>query len=334
MQCLSSPTRQDIDKAHAQLNWLDIGIPSIRNLRRITGKRIIFWWLLAISSLPLHLIYNSAVFDTLVFEEYTVYVVAKEFESGAPYDIDSIPYYGMSGAYPFNVPVGSAWVLDIKSRLDTLRELSSNNALKKLSGEKCIRQYGTGFSPKYKDLLAVSATSNITNSLLYFDMGNGPPRPRQDISSWYCSFAYDSEDCDFEKAAKSAHDWKIPGIGFPNAMLHDYPIDYCLCREKTNDRCMLQFSLPFMLIVIVCNMVKTICLSSTVMQESHPLVTLGDAIASFLNKPDAATKNICLADKSFFQKGGWQEKTITWKSERRRWFQAASKRRWLVCNVL
>ena len=36
MQCLSAPTREEIDIAHAQGTWLDIGILSIRNLRRIS----------------------------------------------------------------------------------------------------------------------------------------------------------------------------------------------------------------------------------------------------------------------------------------------------------
>lgn len=32
MQCGSAPTRKDVDKAHLQHRWLDIGVPSIRNL--------------------------------------------------------------------------------------------------------------------------------------------------------------------------------------------------------------------------------------------------------------------------------------------------------------
>lgn len=32
MQCLSSPTRQEIDKAHSQGIWLDIGVPSLREM--------------------------------------------------------------------------------------------------------------------------------------------------------------------------------------------------------------------------------------------------------------------------------------------------------------
>lgn len=56
MQCLSAPTREEVDKAHAQGKWMDIGILSPRNLRRISGKRTLLWVLLAVSSLPLHLL--------------------------------------------------------------------------------------------------------------------------------------------------------------------------------------------------------------------------------------------------------------------------------------
>ena len=56
MQCLSSPTRQEIDKAHAQSSWLDIGTQSMRNLRWIGRRRQVLWGLLAFSSLPLHLL--------------------------------------------------------------------------------------------------------------------------------------------------------------------------------------------------------------------------------------------------------------------------------------
>ena len=55
MQCLCSPTRQEVDKAHAQKMWLDVGIQSIRNLRRIEKRRMILWICLAATSIPLHI---------------------------------------------------------------------------------------------------------------------------------------------------------------------------------------------------------------------------------------------------------------------------------------
>lgn len=56
MQVLSSPTRDDIDRAHAAGKWLDVGILSTRNLWRIPRKRTLIWLLLVSSSVPLHLL--------------------------------------------------------------------------------------------------------------------------------------------------------------------------------------------------------------------------------------------------------------------------------------
>jgi hypothetical protein len=56
MQCLSAPTRKEVDKAHAQGKWLDIGIPSLRNVRHLSRQRIALWILFGITSLPLHLL--------------------------------------------------------------------------------------------------------------------------------------------------------------------------------------------------------------------------------------------------------------------------------------
>lgn len=55
MQCLSSPTRKDVDTAHAKGNWLDIGVPSIRNLLSIPTYKLVLWLVLGFSSVPLHL---------------------------------------------------------------------------------------------------------------------------------------------------------------------------------------------------------------------------------------------------------------------------------------
>jgi hypothetical protein len=56
MQCLSAPTRQEVDAAHAKRRWLDIGVLSLRNLAWIERKRLLCWVLLVASSLPLHLL--------------------------------------------------------------------------------------------------------------------------------------------------------------------------------------------------------------------------------------------------------------------------------------
>lgn len=53
LQLLVAPTRKEVDAAHAKGTWLDIGIPSLRNLRGITRSRAILWSLLAVTSIPI-----------------------------------------------------------------------------------------------------------------------------------------------------------------------------------------------------------------------------------------------------------------------------------------
>lgn len=54
MQCLTSPTREEVDKAHARKRLLQIGIPSVRNLRAMSRGRVFLWLGLGLSALPLH----------------------------------------------------------------------------------------------------------------------------------------------------------------------------------------------------------------------------------------------------------------------------------------
>ena len=54
MQLLVAPTRKELDVAHSNKLFLDIGVPSFTNLRHISWKRAILWLLLTGTSLPLH----------------------------------------------------------------------------------------------------------------------------------------------------------------------------------------------------------------------------------------------------------------------------------------
>ena len=55
-QCLAAPTRSEIDVAHARRRWMDIGVPSVRNLLRIKAERRYLWIAIGITSIPLHLL--------------------------------------------------------------------------------------------------------------------------------------------------------------------------------------------------------------------------------------------------------------------------------------
>lgn len=55
-QCLTSPTRTEVDRAHSRKAWLHIGIPNMKNLLWISWRRKPLVILLVISAWPLHLL--------------------------------------------------------------------------------------------------------------------------------------------------------------------------------------------------------------------------------------------------------------------------------------
>lgn len=66
MQSLAAPTRAEVNKAHATGEHVDIGLLSYRNVvHGISAWRSLGIGILALSSLPIHLLYNSAIFKTI-----------------------------------------------------------------------------------------------------------------------------------------------------------------------------------------------------------------------------------------------------------------------------
>lgn len=56
MQGTTAPTRDEVDTAHKNAKWLEIGTQSWRNLSYISRRHAIIWTVLALTSLPLHLV--------------------------------------------------------------------------------------------------------------------------------------------------------------------------------------------------------------------------------------------------------------------------------------
>ena len=321
MQCLSSPTRREIDKAHGKGVWLDIGVPSIRNLRHLSTARVTLWWLLAISSIPLHLLYNSAIFSTSCSNQYSLFLVSSEFLNGAPFFI------------PYEEPYDNAF--------EVLEGYQKNQtSLERLDFKTCVEVYTAPIIPSHSDVLLVSNYSSfLSNSLLDYEYArqggiyddhnfsgsfqDDPFLPLDGISiSSYFNLFKCSEvsTCHLRFANLSdPHNW----------------LEYCL-SVPAEEHCKLQFSLAIMIVVIVCNLIKTFCMGTIAWkQDPEPLVTLGDAIASFMDRPDVTTEGNCIAGKARFEKSkSWDSLPRRWDSKSLRLFRAASSRRWYVCNIL
>ena len=97
------------------------------------------------------------------------------------------------------------------------------------------------------------------------------------------------------------------------------------CRaEKVHERCTLNFNLSIALIIIGCNLIKVISMFLTCWHHKTPaLITIGDAIDSFLARPDETTTGLSLfSAASMYLHWEWQdggfETSLQWRQLKQR----------------
>jgi hypothetical protein len=106
----------------------------------------------------------------------------------------------------------------------------------------------------------------------------------------------------------------------------------CL-SEILPEKCQVQFSQTILYIVIVCNVIKVAIMVFILWQlNDETIVTIGDAIKSFLQRPDPTTQDCCLMSKDSVSKI-WisQESRHGQKFKPKKrvpWYSAVSGRRW------
>jgi hypothetical protein len=116
-----------------------------------------------------------------------------------------------------------------------------------------------------------------------------------------------------------------------------YKIDYCLSYKVPDiDECQLDFFLNIMLIVVVCNLTKVICMAFSISAlDDSPLVLVGDAMASFLERRDNFTENHCLMEATDVGSGG--ETGQIWVPKSHFWLRSPTKAsllRWIAGCVI
>ncbi|KAK8094977.1 hypothetical protein PG997_001662 [Apiospora hydei] len=86
MQILNAPSRHEIERAHRTLSSMEIGIPSLKNLSFLSNFKRCFWAMLLISSLPIHVFFNSSIYETaFAGSSWQLTIAAESFAQGSPF---------------------------------------------------------------------------------------------------------------------------------------------------------------------------------------------------------------------------------------------------------
>lgn len=286
MQILCAPTRKEIDEAHAKNRWLDIGVPSMRNLKTVAARKVVIWWLLGLSSIPLHLMYNSVFFSTIAANEYDVVFAYESFIEGGPQGLYSKAQF--------------ANIEDIQAQAKTWDRLEPI---------ACINSYATEFLSTRRNLVAVvqpktspdgtplrsmSRNGSVERVISHtFRFDNQKPGTF-DFYNWICQAPDGNTRYGLDASEMSSSypcSLKLSKIRTHSDRWHSngWDIKYCL-SEPVKGECSLNFSLSIVVIVIICNFGKSLLMFLVAFGiRDNPLITIGDAVDSFLNSNDPTT---------------------------------------------
>lgn len=310
MTASMSPSRAEILQAHSQRKWLSVGLLSFRNIPYVSWKKSLVCALLALTSLPVHLVYNSVIFPSLSTNNYYAMVVTEKFLSGAPFNINAT--FLENEGYSYQV-------------IGVFDNMQNNaHGYEQLDNENCIKAYGQKLVSDRQNLVLVSSANHLTNSILVWfstETSGGYSDPK----SWICSIDPNSIDvvCDTSTVLKDPNAWT----------LFNYPILYCL-SERSEGSCSVKFSSLLALVVIVCNVLK-LATEVYILFSGHlddVATGVGDAMASFLVDPDPNTRNMCLIDNKTadgaLKVPSLQHPPRQYAPVRRRWGGAVTRKRW------
>ncbi|KAK4157725.1 hypothetical protein C8A00DRAFT_40003 [Chaetomidium leptoderma] len=139
-QVLSSPTRGEVNEAHGKGEWLDIGVPSFRNLGHIEGSRTVLAVVVLATAVFTQIMYNAVIFVSQTAPNFKAAVVTESFLRGAAFSND------------INNNVGGLSRPDLLA----LQQQAIRDELVRLPTPVCIDQFSGAFETDYSAVLLIS----------------------------------------------------------------------------------------------------------------------------------------------------------------------------------
>ncbi|KAF5682420.1 hypothetical protein FDENT_7664 [Fusarium denticulatum] len=356
MQGLVAPTRAEVDAAHRSGHWLEIGVQSLKNFRFLGWRKILFWSLFSMSSVPLHLVFNGCVLESKGTNGFTVMIGSPELIQGGWKGLPSITqaYYDRLNYSDRSQGDGNPESLEkLKPINDSFVVNSTDGNWVEMYLPDCIHRYNNpeqalthwrhlmmiiyDFDDIYRNetvgwkradvLLNTTNTAdlNVTNPLWTVDAftrtgrtseGSGStnlylsnPEPSYLVSTPPDEYGNTQPDSRYYMNVYGT--WDMQGtrnifdpqsgviITDPRVFKTKYrvmQVDRCY-SEKYEAPCRLSIANSLLLIVCIMCLFKTVLcllvLKLRVWGDENPLMTPGDAIASFISRPDEETRGMC-----------------------------------------
>ena len=202
--------------------------------------------------------------------------------------------------------------------------------LTNLTVSDCVQAYSPTFQTTYGGLILVTSNSSFKQQSFYFQ--NNDVGCASDPVYWLCGRDSCMQPYEVDYRACTAD-----GVDTADWQPFGSRVDYCLA-ETLDQKCKVQLTPNLAYVVVVVNLMKAAILAFTFFSmKENPMMTIGDAVASFLRRKDQTTKNLCLmgkGDVKLWTHGQVHPRPMHVGSKRRRWGSVISKSRWTVFILL
>ncbi|KAF4633179.1 hypothetical protein G7Y89_g4941 [Cudoniella acicularis] len=227
-----------------------------------------------------------------------------------------------------------AWLNISLPSVGNLRVVDEFSSFERLENSACIDYYYTQFESQRGDVIAILDDNTPQGMLDLTIIGRSVPATsgRGVAWGWMCLATPDLEEPPVLNCPRPSPDnWQLQPTYYGTYAYQNTNVSYCLSKPAV-EHCKLQFSLVLMIIVMISNVLKIVCMIGALFaSKAPPLVTIGDAIASFLTVPDDATKGRCMVSKSEFSwSPGKKKERRPWTPVRHWWFISISKAFWVI----
>lgn len=275
--------------------------------------------------------YNSVVFMSTTNYDYSVFGVTQSFT-------DSPNCEGCSEMYRPNYtrvnPHGPVSEIQHTVLLQNLHQKAYEGRLERLENLDCMNAYARLIQSERRSLFLVFRDDDFPAQI---------PITFSEVSPVFWSWSVHFSDPvsyswitpppfkeKFEKLKSSPANWTVNYCEGPlceDEWNASGPIQYCL-SERIKPQCQIRWSMEIAIVVVLLNFLKGLLMFYTVFGiKEEPLLTMGDAVASFLNTKDSKTADMCLAsidDLMAAKKRGFNIGARPCKGKKYKWSDAVS----------
>ncbi|GAP88890.1 hypothetical protein SAMD00023353_1700470 [Rosellinia necatrix] len=321
MQVIVAPTRRDVDKAHGKRKSVEIGVLSLRNLSSIPRRRVALFLVLGLSSVPIHLFFNSLILESTTSTDALIVLAAETF---------------LRGEQPFSSPgivvsqttnlTADAERLEVT--LNAISESVQRNTSdwQRIDMDECRSRYNSSNEPlvnyRHAVMVVTDPRQNSTSGWFNENGHNIVATANTSVNSVWTTAYLLRGDPRFPNntiiqpggpGAQSNvsnalnHVLNLEGTSlvssqvFLDGKIGSLEAEYCVSEKYSGD-CKLELQLSILAIVcVICVLKLSVELTCMVASRHYrPFITPGDSICSFIIMPDETTAGLCAYERGNF----------------------------------